>query len=59
MPIFDGFHLLAPHFEMLYDNAQIVDLLVRACRTRATRCSPSVQHEDWCLREMIAPTDDT
>ena len=48
---------LAPHFEkMLYDNAQLMDLLVAAwCDTRnplyATRVAETAQ---WVLREMIA-----
>jgi uncharacterized protein YyaL (SSP411 family) len=51
---------LAPHFEkMLYDNAQIVDLLVWAWQEThnplfAQRVEETV---DWCLREMIAPVD--
>ena len=49
---------LAPHFEkMLYDNAQMIDLLTlvwQQTRTPlfATRIEETV---DWVLREMIAP----
>ena len=48
---------LVPHFEkMLYDNAQLIDLLVAAwCATRnplyAARVAETVE---WVLREMIA-----
>ena len=52
---------LAPHFEkMLYDNAQIVDLLVRAWQdTRNPLFAQRVEETiEWCLREMIAPVDD-
>tara|TARA_Y100001934_G_scaffold282102_1_gene394409 strand:- start:1061 stop:3103 length:2043 start_codon:yes stop_codon:yes gene_type:complete len=53
---------LAPHFEkMLYDNAQIVDLLVWAWQDTGNPLFAQRVEEtiDWCLREMIAPTDDT
>jgi uncharacterized protein YyaL (SSP411 family) len=52
---------LAPHFEkMLYDNAQIVDLLTWAWQETknplfAQRVTETIE---WCLREMIAPVDD-
>ena len=49
---------LAPHFEkMLYDNAQIVDLLVWAWRETGNPLYAQRVEEtiEWCLREMIAP----
>ena len=52
---------LAPHFEkMLYDNAQIVDLLTWAWQETtnplfARRVEETIE---WCLREMIAPVND-
>ena len=52
---------LAPHFEkMLYDNAQIVDLLTWAWQeTKAPLFAQRVAETiEWCLREMIAPVDD-
>jgi uncharacterized protein YyaL (SSP411 family) len=52
---------LAPHFEkMLYDNAQIVDLLVWAWADTANPLFAQRVDEtiEWCLREMIAPVDD-
>ena len=48
---------LAPHFEkMLYDNAQIVDLLTWAWQdTRDPLYAQRVDETlEWCLREMIA-----
>ena len=49
---------LVPHFEkMLYDNAQLVDLLVSAWQTTrnplyAQRTAETIE---WTLREMVAP----
>ena len=48
---------LAPHFEkMLYDNAQLMDLLVAAwCETRSPLYATRVaETAEWVLREMIA-----
>ncbi len=48
---------LAPHFEkMLYDNAQLIDLLVAAwCDTRSPLYAARVaETAEWVLREMIA-----
>ena len=53
---------LAPHFEkMLYDNAQIVDLLVWAWQDTGNPLFAQRVEETigWCLRDMIAPTDDS
>ena len=52
---------LAPHFEkMLYDNAQIVDLLVWTWQeTKNPLFAQRVEETiEWSLREMIAPVDD-
>ena len=52
---------LAPHFEkMLYDNAQIVDLLTWAWQeTKAPLFAQRVAETiEWRLREMSAPADD-
>ena len=52
---------LAPHFEkMLYDNAQIVDLLVWTWQeTKNPVFAQRVEETiEWSLREMIAPVDD-
>jgi uncharacterized protein YyaL (SSP411 family) len=49
---------LVPHFEkMLYDNAQLVDLLTWAwLDTRSPLFAARVEETvEWCLREMIAP----
>ncbi len=50
-------HWLAPHFEkMLYDNAQLVDLLTQAWRhTRSPLYAQRIAETvEWMLREMIA-----
>ena len=48
---------LVPHFEkMLYDNAQLVDLLVLVWQeTRSPLYAARIAETcDWCLREMVA-----
>tara|TARA_R110000868_G_scaffold40362_2_gene139351 strand:- start:2561 stop:4603 length:2043 start_codon:yes stop_codon:yes gene_type:complete len=52
---------LAPHFEkMLYDNAQIVDLLTWAWQSTGDKLFARRVEEtiEWVLRDMIAPVDD-
>ncbi len=52
---------LVPHFEkMLYDNAQIVDLLVSAWQTTRSPlfAQRAAETLEWTLREMTAPGGD-
>ncbi|MGF1610632.1 MAG: thioredoxin domain-containing protein [Kiloniellales bacterium] len=53
---------LVPHFEkMLYDNAQLIDLLTWAWQANGNPLFEQRVREtvDWCLREMIAARDES